>query len=469
MKKLSHLRFVLLGAPVWMALVAITLSGVVNAQEQIVQKSGPTETPAGEARHLTLDEAVQLALKHNHLVQISRYQVQEKEHAKQLTRSGYFPVLRNDSTLAHVTDTQFIGIPAGSLGTVGGTPLPSTTDILNQGGKELVVSGTGLTQPLSDLFKVKSANDVAAADLSASRDKAQQTENTVALKVHQIYYRILIAQAHRDADKAKIQATDDLNNERTQQVKYGSSLEEESIETRAQFLEAKQDLLTTELQLTDLSMQLNDAIGLPLTTPLTLDANVRKVEAGCEREECLRVAIASHPEIAEAQAEIAEAEAAVRLAKRQYIPDVEAFARYSYQDNVPFLARNFGTFGIHFGYDLFDGGKRNAAIGEHQAQLAQAKENFSRIKEEVELRVQTALNKLERTRQMVAVSEELLSLRSEAQRVTAQQLEKGAALRSQADAATAQEMSAKTVLLQSQLDYIQARDELTEAMGQTPE
>ncbi|MGA2419258.1 MAG: TolC family protein [Candidatus Acidiferrum sp.] len=464
MKQLTYLRSALLGA-----LTAMTLSGATIAQEQTLQKGTTPETPAGEARHITLNEAVQLALKHNHLVRISRYQVEEKEHARQLTRSGYFPVLRNDSSVAEVTDTQFIGIPAGSIGEVGGTPLPSRTDILNQGGKTLVVSGTQVTQPLSELFKVKSANDVAAADLSASRDKAQQTENTVALKVHQIYYRILIAQAHREAAKAKIQATDDLNKERTQQVKYGSSLEEESIETRAQLLEARQDLLTTELQLSDLNMQLNDLVGLPLTTALTLDANVPKVEAGCEREECLRVAIASHPEIAEAQSEIAKAEAAIRLAKRQYIPDVEAFARYSYQDNVPFLARNFGTFGIHFGYDLFDGGKRNAEIGEHQAQLAQAKENCSRIKEEVELRVQTAWNKLERTRQMVAVSEELLSLRSEAQRVTAQQLEKGASLRSQADAATAHEMEAKAMLLQSQLDYIQARDEMTEAMGQTPE
>ena len=30
-------------------------------------------------------------------------------------------------------------------------------------------------------------------------------------------------------------------------------------------------------------------------------------------------------------------------------------------------------------------------------------------------------------------------------------------------------LEAKTLLLQSQLDYIQARDEMTEAMGQTPE
>ncbi|HEY6765505.1 MAG TPA: hypothetical protein VI386_12090 [Candidatus Sulfotelmatobacter sp.] len=54
-------------------------------------------------------------------------------------------------------------------------------------------------------------------------------------------------------------------------------------------------------------------------------------------------------------------------------------------------------------------------------------------------------------------------------RVTLQQLQEGAALRSQADAASAHELEARTLLLQSQLNYIQARDEMIEAMGQTPE
>jgi outer membrane protein TolC len=340
---------------------------------------------------------------------------------------------------------------------------------LNQGGKTLVISGTSLTQPLSDLWKVKPANDVAAAELTASRNRELLLENAVALKVHQLYYRILIAQAHHDADQAKIQASDDLQKERGEQVKHGSTLEEEAIESRAQFLEAKQDLLTTELQLSDLTMQLDDAIGLPLTTTLLLDAGVREAGTSCDRAECLRVALDAHPEIAEARAQIAEANAAVRLAKRQYIPDVAAFARYTYEENVPFFAKNSGSFGVHFGYDLFDGGRRNAEIGERKAQLAQAEENLARIKEEVELRVQTAWNKLERTRQMVQVSQELLNLRTESRRVASQQLEKGEALQSQAAGATAHELEAKTLLLQSQLDYIQARDEMTEAMGQTPE
>lgn len=53
--------------------------------------------------------------------------------------------------------------------------------------------------------------------------------------------------------------------------------------------------------------------------------------------------------------------------------------------------------------------------------------------------------------------------------LSAQQLQRGAYLPSQADAAAAQEFEAQTLLLQSQLEYAQAQDELTDAIGQTAE
>ena len=419
-------------------------------------------------RQLSLDEAVQLALKHNHAVRLATYHVDEAQRVKDAARSSYLPSIRNDTVVGHLTDTQFIAIPQGSLGIAAGTPIPERTAILNQGGLTFVTSGTQLTQPLLELWRVRSANDVASSETKAARNKAQNTENRVALQVHQLYYKALILQTRRAAAQAKIRANEDLQNERIEQVKYGAALEQESIEARAQALDSRQDLLTTELQLSDVMMQLNDAIGLPLSTQLVLDPAVEKVRETCERDECLRMALETHPEIREAQAEVEKASAAVRLAKRQYIPNLEAFARYSYQDNVPFLARNFGTFGVHFGYDLFEGGRRNAEIGERKAQLAQAEENLARVKDEIDLRVQTVSNKLERTRQMLQVSEELLALRTEVHRVSVQQLREGSALPSQVDSAAAQKLSAKTLLLQSQLDYLEAQDEMQEAVGLAP-
>jgi outer membrane protein TolC len=422
------------------------------------------------SRHVTLQEAVQLALKHNHDIRIAGYTVEEKQHAKEVAKSSYFPSIRNDSSFLHLTDTQLIEINPGSLGVAGGTQIPPVSSIINQGGRNLTTSGTQITQPLTTLLKIKQANDVAQAEVRASREKAQLTGNDVALAVHQVYYKILIAQAHRSATEARIKASEDLQSERIEQVKFGSTLEQDLIDSRAQFLQAKQELLTTDLQLSDLKLKLNDLIGLPLTTRLDLDSAIAEFHETCLREECVAAAITSHPEIRAARAEMAKAEAAIRFAKTDmWVPDVEAFARYSYQNNVPFLARNFGTFGIHFGFDVFDSGRKKASLRERQAQLSQAKENLAKLTDEVELAVETAYNKLDRTQQMLTVSEEVVALRAESNRIMQQKQLQGAALNSQAANATAQHYDAKALLLQSQLDFLQANDELLNAIGRTPD
>jgi outer membrane protein TolC len=422
------------------------------------------------ARHITLREAVQLALKHNHDIRIAGYTVDEKQQAKRAAASSYFPSIRNDSSFLHATDTELIEIRSGALGVASRTPIPPVNAIISQGGKDFITSGTQITQPLTTLLKIRRENDLAQAELKASREKAQLTGNDVALAVHQVYYKILIAQAHRSATEERIKASESLRSERVEQVKFGSTLEQDLIDSRAQLLQAQQEILTTDFQLSDLKLRLNDLIGLPLRTTLDLDAAVTASEETCPRQECIATAEASHPEILAAHAEAQKAEAAVRLANTDmWVPDVEAFARYSYQENVPFLARNFGTFGVHFGYDVFDSGRKKAIVHERQAQLSQAKENLAKLTDEVELAVETAYNKLDRTHQMLKVSEEIVALRTESNRVMQQKLSQGAALNSQAGNATAQQYDAEALLLQSQLDFLQAHDELLNAIGRTPE
>src|SRR5262249_18299964 len=152
---------------------------------------------------------------------------------------------------AHVTDTEFIAIPAGAFGSVGGTTIPQQQFNINQGEKDFFTSGTGLTQPLTELFKIRAGNDVARADLNASREKKRGVQNDGALKAAPLYSGFRGPQPRRDAIEAKIRAVNDLHGERIQQVKYGSTLEVDLIESKAQLLQAKQELLTTDLQLSD--------------------------------------------------------------------------------------------------------------------------------------------------------------------------------------------------------------------------
>ena len=75
---------------------------------------------------------------------------------------------------------------------------------------------------------------------------------------------------------------------------------------------------------------LDDLARLPLTTKVALEPTETLVRKSCEREACVRQAMESHPDIAEARAQVDKAESAVRLAQYQFVPDVDVFARYSW-------------------------------------------------------------------------------------------------------------------------------------------
>ena len=103
--------------------LSLMLVSLLCSELALAQEPRATASP----RHITLQEAVQLALRQNHNVRIAGYKVDEKQHVKEAAKSAYFPTIRNESSFVRITDTQLIQIDAGSLGTVAGTPVPSAT------------------------------------------------------------------------------------------------------------------------------------------------------------------------------------------------------------------------------------------------------------------------------------------------------------------------------------------------------
>jgi outer membrane protein TolC len=423
---------------------------------------------AADTRHFTLKEAVRLAIAQNRALKIARLKVAEIEQKKAGQYAGYFPTLTNQSSLVRVTDLQGVSIPAGALGTAGAALVPSQNLTLPQGQRTLISSGTMLAQPLTQLIRTRAQNRLATAELSGSRDDLKKAENEVALQVHTLYFGILIARLQRQAaDQQSIYAGEQLR-ENEEDVRNGNALRVVSIQGRAGVLESRQAVLTAELQIADLTTELDNLLALPLDTKLDLDPNVPVDVESRSREEYVRIAWAGNPEIQAAADSVRKAQAAVAAAKTAYIPDVTAFARDSYQDGVPFLVRNFGDFGLHFTWDVFDFGKRRAAVRERQAQLEQAEENLERLKEEVSTAIERSYNKITRTQSMVEVANQVVALRHESERLAQNQLAQGVILAAERREASAAGYKAEADLLQTRLGCLLAWAELEEAIGRTP-
>jgi outer membrane protein TolC len=423
---------------------------------------------AAEIRRLTLTEAVHLAISQNRALKIARLKVTENEQKKAGERSAYFPSITNQSNVMHITELQNIGIRAGAFGTVEGSLVPAHGVTLPQGQKTFITSGTQISQPLTQLIRIHQANRIAAAEVAVSRDDLKNAENQVALQVHSLYFGILITRLQKlAADQQSSYAGEQLR-ESEDDVRHGSALNVSAIQGKAGLLESQQSVLTAELQLSDLNTELNDLLGLPLDTQLELDAAVPASFELQPREGYTEIAWSQNPEISAAEEVVRKAQSGVTAAKSAYLPDVTAYARQSYQDGVPFLVRNFGTFGVSLNWDVFDFGKRRSAVREREAQLAQAEENLSRLKEEVAVRIERSYNKVERTKSQVQVANQIVKLRQESERLAQNQLTEGVVLVSDRRQATAASYKAQADYLQASLGYLLAWAELEQTVGRTP-
>jgi outer membrane protein TolC len=286
--------------------------------------------------------------------------------------------------------------------------------------------------------------------------------------VHELYFGILIAILQKQAAEQQTAYAGERLRESEDDVRNGAALKVATIEGRAGLLEGEQSLLTAELQFSDLTTELNDLLGLPLNTQLELDPAVPANLEQHPQEEYVQTAWAGNPEILAAEEAVRKANAGVAEAKTAYIPDITAYARHSYEDGVPFFIHNFGDFGVHFEWTVFDFGKRRAAVREREAELAQAEQNLERLKEDVAVQIERSYNKVERTRHMVQVAQQVVQLRQESQRLAGNQLIQGVVLSADQKQATAATYKAQADYLQADLGYLLAWAELEETVGRTP-
>ena len=449
----SSMFFTLIVVPVLFVLVksraAKPAAGAVVA---ILLALSLASVPARAAtRQLTLPEAVDLALKQNSALKIARARVRENRQKEVTARADYFPQLANSTDLLGLSDKQLVTVPAGSLGTIPGFgPFPPEAVALDQGSNAVLLTNTTLGQPLTQLFKIHAANNVASAQRRVTEAELKKDENEVILGVHQLYYGLLAARKQIDVVRAEIAAGEEALREARNAVDAGNALEVAAIGAHASLLHSRQALLAAENQVSDLNADMDDALGLPLDMELDL-ADVKISSDGkLSRQQYLDAALAQNPEVQAARETVSKARSALRAAQYEYVPDIGAFARHTYQSGVPFVAHNFGTFGFQMTWNIFDWGKRKGVIGERDALLTEAEENLRRVTDRVSVEVDKAYRKLERSELMISVAAEALALERENQRLSGNEFKAGVI----SEAKNAQAVAGTS---KAELDELQAR------------
>jgi len=459
-----------MGKRLLVAAPVVLVSPLLLIAQQPNAAAASEETSNAAAVHLTLSTAIEMALAHDRHITLAHLAVTDSEVQKRLAKSHFYPIIKNESAVLHITELEGVRLPAGSIGQTSTGILPAETLVIGQGSDTSYTSGTGLEQAITQIFKIRAGIKAADADLNSAHIQSDDVENGVALLVHKLYYGILVEQLRGTAAKDAVDAATVVEQETKRDVEEGKLLADAELMSRADLLDKHQAALVSRLNIDDLTLQFDDALGLPLGTHLILDPNSLGVPSVLPtRAEAIALLLNKSPAILSSRQTVEKAKAGVAAARDEYIPDLTGVARYSYQSGLPFLEHNFGTFGAVLTYNLFDGGAREAKLQSARIKLTMAQTQLKQVEADVSIEVSSAYDKAEQLEQLVGVTTQSLEAREESFRIQSERAKADAQLASAVAAARAALTSAHMNVLNSQLNLSLARNNIRRLLGTRPE
>jgi outer membrane protein TolC len=205
-------------------------------------------------------------------------------------------------------------------------------------------------------------------------------------------------------------------------------------EVRVGLVVARQELLLVRGQVQDLTGTLNSLLDLPACTVLEpVDPLPPEVPVRCASE-AAQLALAHNPEVHEAEQSVAKAEAALQVARMDYLPDVNVLGGWANQTGASYIEPNIGYFGVVGSYTFWDWGKRRELVRDRHALIAVARQNLAVVADKVQQDAWKAYNAFEQAREANRLAGEMVQARKEAEKAATG----AAALQAKADTAKAE-------------------------------
>src|SRR5262249_45398983 len=143
-------------------------------------------------------------------------------------------------------------------------------------------------------------------------------------------------------------------------------------------------------QVRQLTEQLNGLLDLPPCTVLVLvELPLSPVPVHCS-EEAGDWAVAPSPEVREAEQGVAKAHSALKVARMDYLPDVNVIGGVANQTFANYIQDNFSYVGVTASYTFWDWGKRKQVRRQRETQIALAQQNVQVTADKVRQETQKA-------------------------------------------------------------------------------
>ena len=357
------------------ALLALPVCVLAQQSPASAPVASPTPSvPQTPAMRITLDEAIRLALQHNHALLAARTTILQNQ-ALETTAN-----LRPNPTLSW--DAQFLPIFQ---------PNQFTADYINNSAQFDLGIGYLFERGKKRQHRLQAAKD----QTTVSRSQVTDNERQLTFNVSQQFIGVVLAQSTVDfarQDLDSFQKTVDISEER---YKAGAMSEGDFLKIKLQFLQFQTDLSAAVLAKVQAIAALRQLVGFE-SVPDMFDVqgqlDYQPVHAGLEDLKAL--AMRTRPDLLAAQQSVIAARSQELLAEANGKRDVGASFNYSHV-----AATNTGAFFFNVQLPIFD--RNQGEIARTRYAITQSQEQASEASQQVMTDVLDAYEALRSNDQIV--------------------------------------------------------------------
>jgi len=203
--------------------------------------------------------------------------------------------------------------------------------------------------------------ELAIKDAQKSELQLEAARQGVAFQVFHTYLEVQKASARLGAaDKAVSDARENMRLA-TVRTSSGVGLRSDELRSRTHLSMVEQQLISAQNNLTLSKMKLGMLIGLPEENSFEVSGLLESITVPAMSDQTISEALLNRIEIKQSHTDLEKSDAALRLARSEYLPTVGAFASYQLNAKDAFTSDNEAwTAGVSLKWNIFDGFRTNS-------------------------------------------------------------------------------------------------------------
>jgi len=434
--------------PIMAACLALVI--MLSATLTVFAATGNPTTPA-TAREISLDEAVKLALTNNPTGKIAVFDYEAAKGALTAARSYRWPTI----SASHRDTQSWAGTEANQRG------LRDPNFIAEQYSNSATVNWT-----LWSGNKIESQVSQVKLGLDSNEWGIAKARQQLKYDATDAYFKFMAA---RDSVKLNLESVERLErylNDVKLQFEVGVVAKVDVLRSEVELAKAKQSLIEAQNSY-DLTMaNLNNIVGLPLTTELTVRGDLSHEKYEQELAACVDAALRQRPEIIQFTKAAQSAKEGVTIAKSGYLPTVSAVYNSGWSDDR-FAGGSNHNWSVYLltSWTFMDSGLTAGKVKQAAEGYNKSLEQLKQTVDGVRLDVRGTYLTLKSAEQSIATSSAAVGLAEEDYKIKVIRYQAGVGTNLDVLDAQLALTTAKNNYLRAMYEYNNYRAKLDKAMG----